>query len=151
MGQARQHGVDPDRVAAGPAATGVSDHDAVLMRVADDLHRNSTVSDDTWSSLHDNWGLQGAMSAVATAASYRATCMSLNAYAVQFRPGGEISRRLIVRYDHSHRNVKGPTGRLLPRTLPPTIPVQSICSIGSVTPCRRRKSSTAARHPAIAP
>ncbi len=89
VGQARQHGVDPDRVAAGPAATGVSDHDAVLMRVADDLHRNSTVSDDTWSSLHDNWGLQGAMSAVATAASYRATCMSLNAYAVQLEPGDE--------------------------------------------------------------
>ena len=39
VGRARDHGVDPGQIAAGPAAPGVSDHDALLMRVADDLSR----------------------------------------------------------------------------------------------------------------
>jgi alkylhydroperoxidase family enzyme len=89
VGHARQHGVDPVLVAAGPAAAGVSPDDALLMRVADELHADGLVSEGTWSGLSERHGLHGAMSAVFTASSYRATCMSLNAYGVQLEPGDE--------------------------------------------------------------
>jgi 4-carboxymuconolactone decarboxylase len=89
VGRARDHGVDPVAVAGGPDAPGVSRHDAVLMRVADELHQNATVSNETWDWLTDAYDLAGAMSAIFTAASYRSTSMSLNAYGVQLEPGDE--------------------------------------------------------------
>jgi hypothetical protein len=89
VGHAREHGVDPGLVAAGPTAAAVSPDDAVLMHVADDLHMDGVVSDYTWRALREWYDLHGAMSAVFTASSYRATCMSLNAYGVQLEPGDE--------------------------------------------------------------
>ena len=89
VGHARDHGIDPDLIAAGPTNPVVSDHDAVLMGVADDLHRDSRVSDGTWDAILERHGLAGAMSAVFTASSYRSTSMSLNAYGVQLEPGDE--------------------------------------------------------------
>jgi 4-carboxymuconolactone decarboxylase len=89
VGHARQHGVDPELVAAGPEAPGVSANDSFLMHVADDVHQYAAVSDQSWRGLVGRYGLPGAMSAVFTASSYRATCMSLNAYGVQLEPGDE--------------------------------------------------------------
>jgi 4-carboxymuconolactone decarboxylase len=89
VGHARDHGIDPAQVAAGPAARGVSDHDALLMRVADDLFEDSSVSDGTWIAILEQYGLVGAMSAIFTASSYRSTSMSLNAYGVQLEAGDE--------------------------------------------------------------
>jgi hypothetical protein len=89
VGHARDHGIDPGLVAAGPTGPDVSDHDALLMRVADDLHQESRVSDGTWDGILARYGLAGAMSAVFTASSYRSTSMSLNAYGVQLEPGDE--------------------------------------------------------------
>jgi hypothetical protein len=59
------------------------------MRVADDLADHATVTDDTWNALVEGYDLRTAMSAIFTAASYRSTCMSLNAYGVQLEPGDE--------------------------------------------------------------
>ncbi len=89
VGHARDHGVEPALVAAGPTAPGVSDRDALLMRVADDLYQDSMVSDDSWNAILERYGLAGAMSAVFTSSSYRSTSMSLNAYGVQLEPGDE--------------------------------------------------------------
>lgn len=89
VGRARDHGVDPELVVSGPGAAGVSDHDALLMRVADDLHHDSMVSSRTWTTLVEDYDLSSAMSAVFTASSYRSTSMSLNAYGVQPDPGDE--------------------------------------------------------------
>lgn len=89
VGRARDHGVDPTLVAAGPGAPGVDDRDALLMRAADELHRHSSVSDPTWAALVERYELAGAMSAVLAASSYRSTSMSLNAYGVQLEPGDE--------------------------------------------------------------
>jgi hypothetical protein len=89
VGRARDHAVDPRLVVAGPTAPEVPEHDALLMRVADELHDNSGVSDATWTALLRSYDLPGAMSVVFTAASYRSTCMSLNAYGVQLEPGDE--------------------------------------------------------------
>jgi alkylhydroperoxidase family enzyme len=89
VGHARDHGVDPALVAAGPAAPGVSAGDAHLMQIADEVHRDAAVSDRSWRGLLERYGLPGAMSAVFTVSSYRATSMSLNAYGVQLEPGDE--------------------------------------------------------------
>ena len=89
VGHARDHSIDPALVAAGPATVGLSGHDALLMRVADDLYQDSRVSDGIWSALLEHYGLAGAMSAVFTASSYRSTSMSLNAYGVQLEAGDE--------------------------------------------------------------
>lgn len=40
-----------DRVAAGPDASGWSNTEAALLRAADELHTDATVSDDTWAKL----------------------------------------------------------------------------------------------------
>jgi alkylhydroperoxidase family enzyme len=89
VGRAREHGVDPALVAAGPTASGVSEDDALLMRVADDLHQDAMVSDRTWSAILERYDLAAAMSAVFTASSYRSTSMSLNTYGVQLESGDE--------------------------------------------------------------
>jgi alkylhydroperoxidase family enzyme len=89
VGRARDHGVDPSLVAAGPTAPGVSARDAVLMRVADELYRDSMVSDLTWDTVLEEYGLYATMAAIFTASSYRSTSMSLNAYCVQLDPGDE--------------------------------------------------------------
>ena len=59
------------------------------MRVADDLHQDSRVSDAIWDAILEQYGLAGAMSAIFTASSYRSTSMSLNAYGVQLEAGDE--------------------------------------------------------------
>jgi hypothetical protein len=94
VGHARDHGVEPSLVAAGPTAPGVSDRDAVLMRAADELYRDSMVSDLTWGALLEHYGLEATMAAVFTASSYRSTSMSLNAYGVQLDPGDEGFQRV---------------------------------------------------------
>ena len=89
VGRARDHGVDPDLIVAGPSAAGVTEHDALLMQLADDLSQHSRVADPTWSALRDGDDLKTVMSSVFSAASYRSTSMSLNAYGVQLEPGDE--------------------------------------------------------------
>lgn len=93
VGRARDHGVDPVRVAQGPDAAGVDPFDATLLREADELYRDAIVSPRTWSSLatHLN-GLDQTrllMSTVYTVGSYRATSMSLRTYGVQLEPNDE--------------------------------------------------------------
>jgi 4-carboxymuconolactone decarboxylase len=89
VGRAREHGLEPVRIAEGPRAAGWDEFDRVLLRVADDLYRDAMVSDDTWRQLTARFDTGLAMSAVATASAYRAISMSLNAYGVQLDPGNE--------------------------------------------------------------
>jgi 4-carboxymuconolactone decarboxylase len=51
---ARAAGLDDADIAhavAGPDAAGLSDHDAALLRAADELHRDNVVGDETWAAL----------------------------------------------------------------------------------------------------
>ena len=89
VGRARDHGVDPLTVAEGPEAPGANPDDALLLGMVDELYRDATVSDATWTALTDRYDLVEAMSAVYTPSSYRATSMSLNAYGVQLEEGDE--------------------------------------------------------------
>ena len=89
VGRARDHGVDPVAVAEGPEAPGANPDDALLLGMVDELYRDATVSDATWTALTDRYDLVETMSAVYTPSSYRATSMSLNAYGVQLEEGDE--------------------------------------------------------------
>jgi alkylhydroperoxidase family enzyme len=89
VGRAREHGLDPVRLAEGTRAAGWTDFERVLLRVADELYRDTTVSDETWRRLTAEFDTGLAMSAVMTASAYRAISMSLNAYGVQLDPGNE--------------------------------------------------------------
>jgi 4-carboxymuconolactone decarboxylase len=75
-------------IARGPDA-GWDPFEAAILRAADDLYRDSVVSDATWRTLSSRFDEGAMMSAVFTASSYRATAMALNAYGVQLEPGDE--------------------------------------------------------------
>ena len=89
VGRARDHGLDPMRIAEGPDRPGWDPFEATLLRAADELYRDATVSDATWNALAARFDTASLMSAVFTASSYRATSMSLNTYGVQLEPGDE--------------------------------------------------------------
>ena len=89
VGRARDHGLDPRSIAEGPTSPGWDGFERAILRAADELYRDSLVSDSTWSALGARYDASLLMSAVFTASSYRATSMALNAFGVQLEPGNE--------------------------------------------------------------
>ena len=89
VGRARDHGLDPVRIAQGPEAPGWDGFEQSILRAADELYRDSMVSDATWKALATRFDAPLLMSAVFTASSYRATSMVLNAFGVQLEPNDE--------------------------------------------------------------
>jgi 4-carboxymuconolactone decarboxylase len=89
VGRAREHGLDPARIAEGPTAPGWDPLERTLLRVADELFREANVSDATWKALTEGLETGLAMSAVFSSADYRAISMSLNTYGVQLEEGDE--------------------------------------------------------------
>jgi hypothetical protein len=89
VGRARDHGLDPVRIAQGPDAPGWDPFEATLLRAADELYRDATLSDRTWNALAARFDTKSLMSALFTASSYRATSMALNAFGVQLEAGNE--------------------------------------------------------------
>lgn len=63
--------------------------EATLLRAADELYRDSFVSDRTWNALAARFDTTMMMNAVITAANYRMVSMALNALGVQLDPGDE--------------------------------------------------------------
>jgi alkylhydroperoxidase family enzyme len=88
VGRARDHGLEPVNIAKGPEA-GWDPFEAAILRAADELYRDSLVSDSTWKTLSGRFDEAAMMSAVLTASSYRATAMALNAFGVQLEPADE--------------------------------------------------------------
>ena len=60
-----------------------------LLTAADELYRDSTVSDDTWNELSSYYDTRKMMSIVMTVATYRFVSMTLNAFGVQLQPDDE--------------------------------------------------------------
>ena len=89
VGRARDYGLDPVRIAQGPDAPGWDAFEQSILRAADELYRDSMVSDATWKALAARFDAPLLMSAVFTASSYRATAMALNAFGVQLEPDDE--------------------------------------------------------------
>lgn len=89
VGRAREHGLEPRKIAEGPKAEGWQPIERTILTAADELFHDSTVSDATWSALASAFDTKWAMSALFTSSSYRAISMSLNTYGVQLEEGDE--------------------------------------------------------------
>ena len=89
VGRARDHGLEPRRVAEGPDAPGWEPHEVALLVAADEMYRDAMVSDDTWRALASHYNSHEMMSIVMTVATYRFVSMTLNAFGVQLRPDDE--------------------------------------------------------------
>ena len=88
----RQEGLTDDEirdVAIGPDASAWSELDAALLRAADELHRDDTVSDSTWATLAESYSDQELIDVVVTVAGYRLVSMVLNSLGVQPESGTE--------------------------------------------------------------
>jgi alkylhydroperoxidase family enzyme len=68
------------RVAAGPDADGWADDDVVLLRAADELHNEQTLSDSTYGALEARYGTQQLLDLVFTVGQYHLVSMALNAF-----------------------------------------------------------------------
>ena len=77
---------DIHRIAEGPDARGWSRVEATLLRLADELVRNSSVSRATWATLAANYDTEHLMDAVETANHFTVLSMLYNTFGVQPDP-----------------------------------------------------------------
>src|SRR2546425_8735972 len=89
VGRAREHGLDPVKIAQGPDAPGWEPFERTILRAVDELYRDAMVSDKTWAALGEKYDTTLIMSGVLTSSSYRATSIALNTFGVQLEPGNE--------------------------------------------------------------
>ncbi len=89
VGRARDHGLEPERIAMGPDA-GWDEFEAAHVRAADEIYRDGIISDDTWATLAARYDTREMMSVVMTVANYRLVSMSLNVLGVQPQPTDEL-------------------------------------------------------------
>jgi 4-carboxymuconolactone decarboxylase len=75
------------RIASGPDAAGWQTFDAILLRVADELHRNAFVSDPTWQALVSRYNTQQAIDAVFTVAEITMAAGTVNSLGVPIEDG----------------------------------------------------------------
>lgn len=86
-----------DRVTQGPEADRWSDHDALLMRAADELHTDACLSDATWAALAARYDEPQLIELPMLVGHYHLVAFTLNSLGVQIEPevaaanGGEAS------------------------------------------------------------
>ena len=89
VGGARKMGVPIERITMGPDAPGWDPFEAHLLRFADEMYRDSVVSERTWDALKQQFDDRLMIDATITAANYRMVSMALNLLGVQSNPGEE--------------------------------------------------------------
>ena len=89
VGRARDHGLEPERIARGPEA-GWDPFDQTHLRAADEIYRDGIISNETWAALAEQYDTREMMSVVMTVANYRLVSMSLNALGVQPQETDEL-------------------------------------------------------------
>lgn len=89
VGRGRAMGLPIESLALGPTAPGWDPFEAALLRAADELYRDSFVSDRTWTELSARFDQTMMINALITASNYRMVSMALNALGVQLDPGDE--------------------------------------------------------------
>ena len=89
VGRARDHGLDPVKIAEGATASVWTPFEKTLIHTVDELYRDSNVSDATWRELTAGLDTPLTMAAVATASDFRVISLSLLAYGVQLEEGDE--------------------------------------------------------------
>jgi 4-carboxymuconolactone decarboxylase len=76
-----------DRIPTGPSANW-SSADASLLRAADELHRESCISDDTWAALEELYDEQQLIELPMLVGHYHMVAMTLNSLGVQIESAG---------------------------------------------------------------
>ena len=89
VGRARDHGLDPERIALGPDA-GWDPFEAAHIRAADEIYRDGIIAQDTWDTLAARYDTREMMSVVMTVANYRLVSLALNAFGVQPQETDEL-------------------------------------------------------------
>ena len=89
VGRARDHGLDPLWIAQGADATGWNANELALIAAANEMYRDTTISDETWQTLSERYDTHQMMSIAYTTARYRRVSMTLNAIGVQPLPDDE--------------------------------------------------------------
>ena len=89
VGRARDHGLDPTWIAQGHDAAGWNETERLLIDAANEMYRDTAVSDGTWNALAERYDTRRMISIAATAARYRMVSMLLNAFGVQPLPDDE--------------------------------------------------------------
>ena len=89
VGRARDHGLSPLWIAQGADASGWNANELALIEAANEMYRDTIISDDTWRDLSARYDTHQMMSIAATVARYRKVSMVLNAFGVQPLPDDE--------------------------------------------------------------
>ena len=90
VGRARDHGLDPVWIAQGRDQSGWNANELALIDAANEMFRDSMISDETWADLSGRYDAHQMMSIALTAARYRMVSMALNAFGVQPQPDDEL-------------------------------------------------------------
>ena len=90
VGRARDHGLEPLWIAQGADASGWDAHELALIDAANEMYRDTMISDGTWARLAERYDSHQMISVAATASRYRKVSMTLNAFGVQPLPDDEL-------------------------------------------------------------
>lgn len=78
---------DMKRIAEGPQAPGLDEHDSLLLKAADELHDDAFITDATWNGLAKTYDTRQMMDLVFTVGEYNLVSMALNSFGVQLDEG----------------------------------------------------------------
>ena len=90
VGRARDHGLEPLWIAQGRDQPGWNANELALIDAANEMYRDTIISDATWVTLAERYDTHQMMSVVISAARYRMTSMTVNAFGVQPRQDDEL-------------------------------------------------------------
>lgn len=76
-----------ERVKEGPDAEGWDESDATLLRAADELHADATISDGTWGALGSRYDERQLIEVPMLVGHYHMVAFALNSLGVQLEPG----------------------------------------------------------------
>jgi len=82
----RRSGITDDEIARltqGPEAAGWAPPDALLVRAADELHQDQSLSDETYTALAQHFDERQLLDIVFTVGQYHLVCMALNTFGVE--------------------------------------------------------------------
>ncbi len=90
VGRARENGLEPLWIAQGREASGWSDYERTLVIAADEMFRDTMISDATWNTLSERYDTHQMISIAASVGRYRFVSMTLNALGVQPQDDDEL-------------------------------------------------------------
>lgn len=90
--QAGLAGGDLRRIAQGPSAAGWTPFESTLLRMADELFRNASITDATWTSISGSLDMFGQLDAVMTVCDFTTAGLLYNTFGVQ--PDAWFSERI---------------------------------------------------------